>query len=131
MADATQAPPIAGTFCWNELMTGDVDGARDFYAKLFGWTYDEMDMGPMGKYTMFKQGDQPAGGCMALPQEGVPPHWMSYVTVDDVDASTTKAEKFGAKILVPPTDIPNIGRFSVISDPSGAALGLYKSTAVC
>ena len=50
MADATQAPPVAGTFCWNELMTSSIDGARDFYAKLFGWTYDEMDMGPVGKY---------------------------------------------------------------------------------
>ena len=131
MADATQAPPVAGTFCWNELMTGSIDGARDFYSKLFGWTSEEMDMGPAGKYTMFKKGDQPAGGCMALPQKGIPPHWMSYVAVDDVDASTKKAEAIGAKILVPPTDIPNIGRFSVITDPSGASLGLYKTTGVC
>ena len=57
MADATQAIPAVGTFCWNELMTGNVDGARDFYAKLFGWTYEEKDMGPAGIYTLFNQGD--------------------------------------------------------------------------
>ncbi len=131
MADATQTMPATGTFCWNELMTSSVDGARDFYAKLFGWTYDEMVMGPMGKYTLFMQGDQPAGGCMALPQEGVPRHWMSYVSVDDVDASTKKAQELGAQVFVQPTDIPNIGRFSVIADPSGATLGLYKHAAIC
>jgi predicted enzyme related to lactoylglutathione lyase len=112
-------------------MTDNVDGALDFYAKLFGWTYEESNMGPAGTYTLFKKGDQFAGGCMALPQEGIPPHWMSYVAVDDVDASTKKAEGFGAKVLVPPTDIPKAGRFSVITDPSGASLGLFKGTASC
>ncbi len=130
MADATQAIPAAGTFCWNELMTGNVDGARDFYSKLFGWTYEEKDMGPAGTYTLFMQGGQSVGGCMALPQEGIPPHWMSYVNVDDVDASTKKAEAIGAKVFVQPTDIPNVGRFSVIADPSGATLGLYKHTSM-
>ncbi len=131
MADATQAIPAVGTFCWNELMTGNVDGARDFYSKLFGWTYEEKDMGPAGIYTLFNQGDQQVGGCMALPQEGIPAHWMSYVNVDDVDASTNKAKELGAQVFVEPTDIPNIGRFSVIKDPTGATLGLYKHTAVC
>ena len=131
MADATQAPPAAGTFCWNELMTGNVDGARDFYTKLFGWTYEEKDMGPAGTYTIFKQGEQPTCGCMTLPQEGIPPHWMSYVNVDDVDASTNKAKELGAQVFVEPADIPNVGRFSVIADPSGATLGLYKHTSGC
>jgi predicted enzyme related to lactoylglutathione lyase len=59
--------------------------------------------------------------------EGVPPNWLSYVIVDSVDASTKKAESLGAKVDVPPTDIPNIGRFSVITDPTGATLGLYQN----
>ena len=62
MADATQSIPVAGTFCWNELMTGNVDSARDFYTNLFGWTYQEKDIGPAGTYTNFMQGDQPIGG---------------------------------------------------------------------
>ena len=88
-------------------------------------------MGPAGTYTIFMQGEQPTGGCMTLPQEGAPPHWMSYVKVDDVDASTNKAKELGAKVFVQPTDIPDIGRFSVIADPSGATLGLYKHTSGC
>ena len=68
---------------------------------------------------------------MKTPDEHVPTAWLSYVTVDDVDASTSKAESLGAKVFVPPTDIPDIGRFSVIADPSGATLGLYKHTSGC
>ncbi len=126
----TQAPPAVGTFCWNELLTRDPEASRKFYTELFGWTTEEMDMGPNGKYTLWKSGDKHAGGMMELKAPGteqVPPHWLAYVAVDDVDASTKKAEGLGAKVCVPPTDIPNTGRFSVITDPSGAALGLYKS----
>ena len=59
--------------------------------------------------------------------EGVPPHWLGYITVDSVDTSTSKAESLGATVYVPPTDIPNIGRFSVIADPTGGTLGLFQS----
>jgi predicted enzyme related to lactoylglutathione lyase len=126
----TEAPPAAGTFCWNELMTPDTEAAGTFYAKLFGWTSETMDMGGGRVYTVWKQGEKSAGGMMKIegPQmQGVPPHWLSYVTVDNVDAATSKAEGLGAKVCVPPTDIGNnIGRFSVITDPTGAALGLYQ-----
>ena len=87
-------------------------------------------MGPAGTYTIFKQGEQPTGGCMTLPQEAVPSHWLSYINVDDVDASTNKAKELGAQVFVEPTDIPDIGRFSVIKDPTGATLGLYKHTSM-
>ena len=86
-------------------------------------------MGEMGTYTMFKKGEQPVGGMMAMPPdcgEGVPPHWMSYIAVDDVDASTAKVEQLGGKVRVPPTAIPNVGRFSVITDPTGATISLFK-----
>ena len=131
MAEATQAPPITGTFCWNELMTRDTSAAQTFYSQLFGWDTEKMDMGPSGTYTIWKKGEQGAGGMMAIKgpeMENVPPHWLSYVSVDSVDTSTQKAESLGAKICVPPTDIPNIGRFSIITDPTGATLGLYQST---
>ena len=127
----TQAPPAQGTFCWNELMTGDIEKAKTFYTSLLGWTTEQMDMGPGGTYTLFKTGDTSAGGLMGIDPDakaqGAQPTWMAYITVDDVDASTKKAESLGAKICVPPTDIPNIGRFSIITDPTGASVGLYKN----
>jgi predicted enzyme related to lactoylglutathione lyase len=126
---ATTTPPAVGTFCWNELMTGDVAKARAFYCGLLGWSTEEMDMGEMGTYTIFKQGEMQVAGMMALPAEGgegVPPHWMSYIAVADVDASTKKAQDLGASVCVPPTDIPNVGRFSVITDPAGATISLFR-----
>lgn len=126
MADATQAPPQTGTFCWNELMTPDTEAARSFYQELFGWTSRDVDMGDYGTYTIFSSGEKDIGGMCALSKEDVPPHWMSYVAVDDVDAATEKAEQLGGMQCVPPTDIPEVGRFSVITDPSGATIALYK-----
>lgn len=129
MTETTQAPPAAGTFCWNELMTTDVGAAKAFYTGLLGWSTEEMDMGEMGTYTIFRKGEQQVAGMMAMvgdSWEGVPPHWMSYIAVDDVDASTAKVEQLGGKVCVPPTDIPNVGRFSVITDPAGATISLFK-----
>ena len=126
----TQAPPQAGTFCWNELMTPDVEAAAGFYGKLFGWTKQTMDMGGGRVYHTFKKGDTSAGGMMAIegPQmQGVPPAWLAYITVENVDATTSEAQKLGAKVDVPPTDIPNIGKFSVITDPTGACVGLFQT----
>lgn len=123
---ATQAPPATSTFCWNELMTGDVEAAKKFYTALFGWETKVMDMGPAGTYTIFSSAGKDCAGMMKTPDENVPTAWLSYVTVEDVDASTSKAEGLGAKVFVPPTDIPDMGRFSVLADPTGAAIGLYK-----
>ena len=133
MADSsTQAPPIPGTFCWNELMTDNVEAAKKFYTELFGWGTDQMDMGPGGTYTMFKAQDQMAGGLMPLPEEakshGAKPTWMAYITVADVDASTKKAESLWATVCTGPQEIPNMGRFSIITDPTGATVGLFQKT---
>ena len=64
------------------------------------------------------------GGIMPIPPqaEGTPPNWGGHVTVDDVDATARKAEELGARILVPLTDIPNVGRFFVLQDPQGAVI---------
>lgn len=113
-----------GTFCWNELMTTDVKAAGEFYSQLLGWSTEDWP-GEM-PYTVFKSGDIQAGGMMArTPEMGeVPPHWMAYIAVDDVNALAEKVESLGGKIFVPPTDIPSVGRFAVIADPTGAAVGL-------
>ena len=130
MAETTHAPPAAGTFCWNELVTPDPGASKSFYSELLGWSSDDLDMGEMGTYTIFRKGEQQVAGMMVMVGEqwqGVPPHWMSYVAVDDVDASTARVEELGGKVCVPPTDIPNVGRFSVITDPTGATVSLFKS----
>jgi len=114
-----------GAFSWNELMTGDVQGAKAFYGKLLGWQFQDIQSGEM-TYTMIKTADRELGGMMATPPEakGMPPAWGAYVTVDDVDARAAQAEQLGGKICLPPQDIPDVGRFSVIQDPQGATLML-------
>lgn len=124
---AARLGPKPGTFCWNELMTTDAARAREFYSSLLGWALSEMPMGPGQTYTVFKAGETTAAGMMEMkgPQfQGVPPHWMPYVTVADCDSAASKAAKLGATVLVPPTDVPNTGRFAVIKDPGGAVCGI-------
>ena len=112
-----------GAFSWFELMTSDVDGAKQFYSDLFGWQTEDMSMGDMN-YTVVKVGEEGLGGLMPIPpqSEGSPPSWGVYVTVDDVDATAGKVEGLGGKVLMPPTDIPTVGRFCVLQDPQGAVI---------
>jgi uncharacterized protein len=118
-----------GAFSWCELMTADVPAAIEFYSKLFGWTTEVYDDAGM-PYNLIKVAGKEIGGIMKTPPEcqGMPPMWGIYVTVDDVDATAKKVEELGGKILYPPTDIPTVGRFSVIQDPQGAAISVitYK-----
>ena len=114
-----------GTFHWNELLTNDVDAAKKFYGDVIGWTFDGMDMGEM-TYWVAKDGDQPVGGVMAMPSNlppGTPPHWMSYLAVDDVDARRTKAKAAGATVLHEPFDVPGVGRIAILQDGGSAAIG--------
>jgi len=116
-----------GGVSWNELMTPDVDEAGSFYTKLFDWGADVMPMGEF-KYTVFKRGDQSAGGMMAItPDMGqVPANWMIYFGVDDCDRTAKEARSLGATEIVPPTDIPDVGRFAVLQDPQGAPFAVLK-----
>jgi predicted enzyme related to lactoylglutathione lyase len=120
-----------GALCWNELYTTNADAAGKFYIDVLGWKTDNVDMGPMGTYTLFKVAGETSnvGGMMPMPpsMKGVPSNWLAYILVEDCDASTKKANELGGKTLMPPMDIPNIGRFSVVQDPTGAAIALYKN----
>jgi predicted enzyme related to lactoylglutathione lyase len=111
---------------WNELLTTDTARAIDFYTKLFGWTADTHG-GPMA-YTEWKNGAEHAGGMMQIaPHMGpIPPHWGIYFAVDDCDATFAKATSLGAQPYVPPMDIENVGRFSTMADPQGAAFAIIK-----
>lgn len=118
-------PPVSA-FCWEELMTSDPAAAAKFYSALFGYTVEEVDMGPMGTYRILKRGDRQTAGIMKSPPQAPPhPYWLEYVAVKKVDDSTRNAKEMGAKVLVEPMDIPKIGRFSVVADPQGAAIALF------
>lgn len=122
---------VPGALCWNEVYTSNVDRAGAFYRDVLGWKLEPHDMGPMGVYTLFKADGvaNSVGGMMGITPDmkGMPPHWCAYLATNDVDASTKKATELGGKVMVPPMDIPNIGRFSIVSDPQGASFALYKN----
>jgi uncharacterized protein len=121
-----------GAFSWSELMTTDLTGAEAFYGELFGWTLTE---GPVEdiEYKVISAGGQQIGGLMTMPEgtESMPPNWGTYVTVDDVDAIALKTEELGGKVLMPPHDVPTVGRMVVIQDPQGAVISAisYNSAA--
>lgn len=119
--------PVAGTFCWNELMTRDAAAAKAFYGSLFGWKMNDMPMG-QGVYTLLRKGSKDAGGLMQIrPDMGeMPSHWLSYVLVENVDAAVRKAGALGARVHVPGMDIPNIGRFGIFEDPTGAEIAVFQ-----
>lgn len=122
----TEGPPPVGHFCWDELLTSDPKSALSFYEGVYGYTHEDKDMGPMGTYYILKRGERQAGGIMKAPMPGQHPAWLFYVHVSDVDASSKRAEQLKGKLIVPPADIPGIGRFSVVTDQQGAAFALFK-----
>jgi uncharacterized protein len=116
-----------GALCWTELATRDTSTARNFYTSLFGWK-EKTSPNEGGTYTEFSVGDTPGAGMMEMNAQmaGVPPHWLPYFQVVDCDGTANKAKDLGGKLFVPPTDIPNVGRFSVIQDPQGAVFAIIK-----
>ncbi len=115
-----------GCVCWNELATTDSKGATVFYAGLFGWIPDVKPMGATS-YTEWKRGKTVVAGMLQMDEgwKGVQPHWMTYFGVEDCDVSAGVAEELGGRICVPPSDIPNVGRFAVIDDPGGATFSIF------
>jgi uncharacterized protein len=117
------------TFCWNELMTTDDVKAGEFYSKVFGWGREIMPESPApSPYTVFQNENRPAGGMMKITKEmgNMPPHWIVYFGVEDCDRSADRVKQLGGSVMVPPTDIPNIGRFSILIDPQGADFAIIK-----
>jgi predicted enzyme related to lactoylglutathione lyase len=116
-----------GALCWNELATTDAGKAKAFYTGLFGWNTEEMET-EAGLYTLFLNGDRQNGGMMQMTEEwgNAPPHWMVYFAVEDCDRSVQKATELGAKVMVPPAEAGDIGRFSLLQDPQGAAFSIIK-----
>jgi len=116
-----------GAISWSELMTTDPVAARAFYSKLFGWGTKDMQVAS-GSYATCQIGEASVAGIMSVPPEakGMPPMWGIYVTVADVDATLKQVEQLGGKVLMPPMEVPGVGRMAVIQDPQGAALSVIK-----
>jgi predicted enzyme related to lactoylglutathione lyase len=113
---------------WAELATRNVDACGSFYSKLFDWRPETMNMGTMN-YTVFNVGTEGTGGMMEMMKDvpaSVPSNWSVYFLVANCDQSAVKARSLGAKELVPPSDIPNTGRFAMYTDPQGAAFSILQ-----
>ncbi len=120
-----------GAFVWHECMAADPDGAQAFYCGVAQWGVQPAQM-PELDYRMFTAGGMPVAGLMALPQEareaGAPPHWLGYISVGDVDATAARVRALGGQVPVGPTEIPGVLRFAIVTDPDGAAFGVFKWT---
>lgn len=119
-----------GKFVWYELMTTDTKAAEEFYDDVVGWTSEDSGM-PGAGYTLFKtDGDVRVAGLMTMPEGALkmnaPPAWLGYIGVDDVDASAKQLKELGGTVHREPDDIPNIGRFAIVTDPHGAVFALFK-----
>ncbi|PID73285.1 MAG: glyoxalase [Desulfobacterales bacterium] len=113
-----------GAISWFELMTTDVEAAKKFYGEIFGWEYTPFAQDPSHEYHSVSKNGREFAGIMKTPKHcgDIPPCWGGYVTVDDIDVTAARVTELGGKIIVPPTEIPGIGRFSVFSDPQGAVI---------
>jgi predicted enzyme related to lactoylglutathione lyase len=120
-----------GTFCWVELGTSNGDGAKKFYTELFGWDFTDLPVGPGMVYTMLKQDGKDVGALYQMPPEmtaqGIPPHWLSYVSVARVDEAAAKAKEAGATLMKEPFDVMAVGRMAVVQDPTGAVFALWQA----
>jgi predicted enzyme related to lactoylglutathione lyase len=117
---------MPGAFCWSELSTGDTATAGKFYSQLFDWSMKtDASATP---YTEFQIGGKSVAGMMELtPRHGdIPPNWLPYVTVADCEASAARVTELGGKVVVPPTEVPEVGTFAVFCDPGGAALAIIQ-----
>lgn len=121
-----QPQPTTGDFCWNELSSSDPEASIKFYAEIGGFEIERMEMDGMGSYTVLKSEGQPRAGIVKQMMPGQPHAWLPYVQVGSADGTSEKAKKLGANVVVPPTDIPNVGRFSVLADSLGAAVGILQ-----
>jgi predicted enzyme related to lactoylglutathione lyase len=122
-------PGRTGEFVWNELATTNIQKTKDFYGNMFGWTFVDNKNGEM-TYTIIKKNDRDVGGIWVIPsaqQSEIPPHWLAYILVDNLEKSLEKARQNGGTLVKPVQTVKDMGRFAVIKDPSGAHLALWQN----
>jgi uncharacterized protein len=122
-----------GTFCWVDLATTDPAGAKAFYGELFGWEAEDMPAGEAGTYTMMSLDGDEVCGLYEMEAErreaGIPPYWFSYVSVEDADATASKARELGGMVYGEAFDVLDSGRMAIIQDPTGAVLAAWEPRA--
>lgn len=126
---STMMASKTGEFVWNELATSNVQGAKDFYSKVFGWEFIDKKMDNM-TYTIIKKDTKEFGGIWAIPaeqQNQIPPHWLAYILVENVEKSLEMARQSGATIVKPVQKAGEMGFFAIIKDPTGAHVALWQS----
>ena len=119
-----------GKFYWNELMTDDVEKAKAFYGATLGWSFAEMPMDGGKSYYVAMLGEEPVAGLMDksdIVPPTVPPHWFSYINVDNVEQRLELLKKNGGQVVREPFDVPGIGRIAIVSDATGAFMGWMTS----
>lgn len=122
--------PAAGTICWRELATKDLDKATDFYRQMFGWTIEQSKISPM-VYREIQTEGQARGGMMQIDENwpaDVPSHWHSYVAVASADETAEKIKAEGGTVKLGPFDAPSIGRMAMCMDPAGAPFAIIQFT---
>lgn len=123
---------IHGAVWWSELMTRDVKAALDYYKSVCGWTFEEMEM-DSGIYYVGVRDGRPITGIMDMtPMQhlrNAPPHWFTYFAVGDVQAAVATTEKMGGTVLRAPFEVPRIGHIAIVTDPTGAMMGLMTPIA--
>ncbi len=124
MGERTSHPP--GTFSWVDLQTADQAGAKDFYAALLGWEYDDQDVGDGITYSMAQIDGKSVAGLGPLQGDGMPSHWNCYVTVASADEAAARAAELGANVVAPPFDVMEAGRMAAFADPQGAILSVWE-----
>ncbi len=120
--------PKAGEFVWNELGTNNVKAAKEFYEKVFGWSFFDVDMGDM-TYTMIKLNDREIGGIWPIPknmESHIPPHWMTYILVESAAEALKKVKESGGNIVKEVTPAGDMGLFAVVTDPTGAIFAVWE-----
>ncbi len=117
-----------GRFVWYELITGNVDEAADFYGPLFGWEFKNVYRGDAGMVRTFSVDGRDVGSIRNPgPTGDFTPHWLPYVTVENVELGVAAAEKLGGRVLSPPTVVPGFGESATVEDPDGARIGLLAA----
>lgn len=120
----------AGTPCWIDLTSPDVDASTAFYTGLFGWTAeDQHDDQGTRIYTNFRRDGQLVAGMAAQPPElaGMPPMWNTYVATDDVEATAGRVEGAGGTVMLPPMEVMTQGRMAIFADPTGAVISAWEA----
>jgi uncharacterized protein len=122
---------LPGSFCWFELATNDLPGAKQFYGSLFGWTSEDTAMGPTGVYTTFKADGRDVAAAYPIPAsqsaQGMGPNWLPYVAVETADACVARTTALGGEVQMAATDVAELGRMAVLADPTGAAFAIWQA----